>query len=536
MRKFIIVFLVFLLTSCNAVISDVKKSSSTFDLTVDSIDLDDYYSTQNSITIELGDEDVYIKNQGTYILTGTMNNASIIVETDKDKEVRLVLDNVTINSEDFASIYIIESDKVTLTLAKDSVNTLCDSKEHIQIDDNDVDSVIFSKADLVINGQGTLNVNTDIGHGIVSKDDLVIAGGVINVISNKQGISGKDAVKIYDGILNITSGTDSIKSDNDEDEDRGFVFITGGTINIDSGDDAIQGYHLIQVNGGRININKSYEGLEAQHIVINDGNIIINASDDGINACDKSEGLEEDNIQENKQIKRPMMVKGSTNADLTINGGNTYINANGDGVDSNGTISLYGGTLIIDGPVSGGDQAFDYETGGYAYGSETLCIGSSQMAESFSNESTQCNLLYNFEKSYEANSEIIIYSQNNEVIFNHTSKKSFESILLTSSKIKQGDTITIKINDDEYPYTFSSITNSLGKVGFNKFDHKRDMQPEDFTDAPERDDNFNSDETRKPNKDFSFEKRERPNDDFTPPNMPEHFDPTSQPPKETNGL
>ena len=532
MKRFIIVLLVFLLTGCNAVISDAKASSSSFDLTIDSKDLDDSYSTLYSTTIELSDEDLYIQDAGTYILTGEMNNASVIVETAKDKEVRIVLDNVTINSGDFASIYIIESDKVTLTLAKDSINTLSDSQKHTQIDDNDVDSVIFSKADLVINGQGTLNVSSDIGHGIVSKDDLIIAGGTINVTSKSQGIRGKDSVKIHDGYINITSGTDSIKSDNDEYEDRGFIYITGGIINIDSGDDAIQGYHLIQVDGGNININKSYEGLEAQYIVINDGDISINASDDGINACDKSESTEENITQANQRMRMPMMMVGSTNADLTINGGSVYINANGDGIDSNGTVILNGGSLIIDGPVSGGDQAFDYETGGYAYGSETLCIGSSQMAESFSEESTQCNLLYNLEKSYEANAEIIIYKEDKEIIFNHTSKKTFESILLTSSKIKQGDTIIIKINDDEYSYTFSNITNSEGQIGFNNFDHRGNMQPEDFSDMKKRDENFNPDEMRKPNEEFGFENHKRPDGEFTPPDAPEGFDPNAQPPNE----
>lgn len=544
MKKFIIVLLVFLLAGCSTVISDAKDTESTFDLTINSKDLDDSYSTLNSTTIELGNEDLYIENAGTYILTGTMNDASIIVDTDKDEKVKLILDNVTIDSEDFASIYIVESDKVTITLAEGSINTLSDSKSYEQIDDNDVDAVIYSKADLVINGQGTLNVNTNINHGIVSKDDLVIAGGTINVTSKKQGIRGKDSVKIHDGTLNITSDKDSIKSDNDEDEYRGFVYITGGNINIDSGDDGIQACRLIQVDGGNLNISKSYEGLEAQYIVINDGEITINASDDGINMSDKVGDSSKEISQENKNKEKGAKRIESSNADLTINGGSIYINADGDGIDTNGTITLKGGALIIDGPVSGGDQAFDYETGGYAYGSEALCIGSSQMAESFSEESTQCNLLYNLENSYEAGSEIVIYTEDNEIIFNHTSKKTFDSILLTSSKIKQGDTITIKINDDEYTYTFTNITNSEGQVGFGGPGQRGNMQPGEFgempgqdknfdpSNMPERDENFNPEDMRRPNEEFDFENRERPEGEFTPPDMPEGFDPNTQPPNE----
>lgn len=527
MKKFVLILLIFLLTGCNAVISDSKVSELTYDLNINSKDLDDSYSNINSTTIELSNEDVYIEAEGTYILTGTMDDASVIVDTDKDKEVRLVLDNVTINSGDFASIYIIESDKVTITLAENSVNSLSDSKEHTQIDDNNVDSVIFSKADLVINGKGTLNINTNIGHGIVSKDDLIITGGTINVDSKSQGINGKDSIKIYDGNINITSGTDSIKSDNDEDEDRGFVYIAGGIINIDSEDDAIQGFHLIQIDGGNININKSYEGLESQYIVINDGDLTINSSDDGINACDKSNS--NSNIKQSQNMRMPMMT-GSTNADLTINGGNIYINANGDGIDSNGTVNLYGGTLVIDGPVSDGDQAFDYETGGYAYGSETLCIGSSGMAESFSKESKQYNLLYNLDKTYEANSKIEIYSEDNEIIFDHTSTKSFNSILLTSSKIKQNETITIKIDTDEYSYTFEDITNSEGKGGIGGFGQRDKMNNGSFKETPEQNKNFGPGDMRRPNEEFDFENSERPDDEQIPPDRPNDFDPNAQTP------
>ena len=527
MKKFVLILLIFLLTGCNAVISDSKVSELTYDLNINSKDLDDSYSNINSTTIELSNEDVYIEAEGTYILTGTMDDASVIVDTDKDKEVRLVLDNVTINSGDFASIYIIESDKVTITLAENSVNSLSDSKEHTQIDDNNVDSVIFSKADLVINGKGTLNINTNIGHGIVSKDDLIITGGTINVDSKSQGINGKDSIKIYDGNINITSGTDSIKSDNDEDEDRGFVYIAGGIINIDSEDDAIQGYNLIQIDGGNININKSYEGLESQYIVINDGDLTINSSDDGINACDKSNS--NSNIKQSQNMRMPMMM-GSTNADLTINGGNIYINANGDGIDSNGTVNLYGGTLVIDGPISDGDQAFDYETGGYAYGSETLCIGSSGMAESFSKESTQYNLLYNLDKIYEANSKIEIYSEDNEIIFDHTSTKSFNSILLTSSKIKQNETITIKIDTDEYSYTFEDITNSEGKGGIGGFGQRDKKNNESFKETPEQNKNFGPGDMRRPNEEFDFENSERPDGEQIPPYRPNDFDPNAQMP------
>ena len=111
-------------------------------------------------------------------------------------------------------------------------------------------------------------------------------------------------------------------------------------------------------------------------------------------------------------------------------------------------------------------------------------------------------------------------------------KKSFESILLTSSKIKQGDTITIKINDDEYTYTFTNITNSEGQLGFGNPGQRGNMQPGEFEGKFKPDENFNPEEMKRPNEEFDFENRERPDGEFTPPDMPEGFDPNAQSPNE----
>ena len=247
MKKILLGLLLIILCGCNAVISDNSSTRSEYDLSFKDKDLDYSYSLAEAHYIELGDEDLYINNEGTYVLTGEMNDASVIVNVKDDEKVKLVLDNVTINSNDFASIYIVESDKVTITLAEDSVNTLSDSSAYSQVDDQNVDAVIYSKADLVINGTGKLIVNGNVAHGIVSKDDLIITGGNLDVTSIKQGIRGKDCIKIKDSTLNITSGGDSIKSDNEDDEYRGFVYIAGGSINMDSGDDTIGGYRNPQI-------------------------------------------------------------------------------------------------------------------------------------------------------------------------------------------------------------------------------------------------------------------------------------------------
>ena len=58
----------------------------------------------------------------------------------------------------------------------------------LEEENNNLDGVIFSKADLTINGSGTLEIIGNYKHGVVSKDDLVITGGEISVTAIKGGL------------------------------------------------------------------------------------------------------------------------------------------------------------------------------------------------------------------------------------------------------------------------------------------------------------------------------------------------------------
>lgn len=455
-KLFITILILFLMSGCSSVISTSSNNSKSYDykLYFDDEDIDDTYDDENYVVLD-GSCDFRIDEAGTYILSGTLNG-SVIIDVSKNDEVKLVLDGVTINSDDFASIYIIEADKVTITLASDSENYLSDSgSEYTQIDDNNVDSVIFSKADLVFNGTGSLTIDANYKHGIVSKDDLIFINGTYNIDSVSQGINGKDSVRIKDGTFNIVTLKDSIKSTNDEDEGRGYVYIAGGVINIDSGDDAIQAYNDLIIDDGTINITNSYEGLEAAYITINGGNISITSTDDGINAA-------------NKAGSEATTFSGNSDSSLKITGGTLYINAEGDGVDSNGEVFISGGTITVEGPLSGGDAAFDYETGGYITGGEVIMIGQSSMAEGFTSDaSTTVNLLYNLDSSYPAGTNIAIYKEDGTKVFDLTTTKQFNSLLIASEQLEVGETITMVIGEDTITYELTDITNAYGSTGMN---------------------------------------------------------------------
>lgn len=106
--------------------------------------------------------------------------------------------------------------------------------------------------------------------------------------------------------------------------------------------------------------------MEGATVTINEGDISVNASDDGINAAGGSSGEEEQEGQFGADsFGEPGGGQPGGGGDSTkfieINGGTTYVNADGDGIDSNGDVRMTAGTLIVNGPTDDGNGALDYD-------------------------------------------------------------------------------------------------------------------------------------------------------------------------------
>lgn len=63
--------------------------------------------------VEITDTTITITQKGSYTFSGTSNNVTIIIDT--EDKVQLILDNVTMTSDNFALIHMIESDKTICT-------------------------------------------------------------------------------------------------------------------------------------------------------------------------------------------------------------------------------------------------------------------------------------------------------------------------------------------------------------------------------------------------------------------------------------
>ena len=315
-------------------------------------------SGAQAVTVSDG-QTIDITAEGVYVLSGTAADCTVKVSADKNAKVQLVLDGVHVTNSDFPVIYVVSADKVFVTTT-DSENTLTVSGQFTADGDTNTDAVIFSKDDLTLNGTGTLNIVSNSGNGITCKDDLKITGGTCNVRSALDAIEANDSISVCDGVFTISTNKDGLHCENDETE--GTVTITGGTFTVNAKSDGIQAAALLQIDGGSVTVTAS-EGLEAAYVRINDGTVNISATDDGINASNKSRSVSTPTVE--------------------INGGEVTITMSGsdvDAVDANGNILVTGGTVDITYPQQGPSESFDCD-GTASYNGGTIIINGQQVSE-----------------------------------------------------------------------------------------------------------------------------------------------------------
>lgn len=304
----------------------------------------------NSVEYSVEDgQDIHITSAGVYVLSGSTKDATIYVEAGKDDKVQLVLDGLSITNSDAPAIYVKTADKVFVTVSDDSILSVTDTFDSR----NKADGVIYSKSDLVMNGDAALTVSST-ENGVVGKDDLKITSDIYNITAKAKAVDANDSIRIADGTLNLIAGSDDLHAENDDDDSLGYIYIADGTLTIQAGDDAVHATSVIQVNDGKININAA-EGIEATYIQLNGGTISINSKDDGINAAQKSSAYR---------------------AKAEINGGDiTVVMASGDtdAIDSNGDLIINGGTIIMT-----GSSSFDYD-GSAEYNGGTIIVNGQQI-------------------------------------------------------------------------------------------------------------------------------------------------------------
>lgn len=355
-------------------------------------------ATCSSGDVKISGSTVTICDEGTFIISGTLDDGMIIVDADDSDKPHLVLDGVNINSDTSAAIYILEADKVVVTLADGTENTLSNGGTFTAIDDNNIDAAFFSKQDLTFNGSGSLTVNSPASHGIVGKDDLVFTGGTYTVNSASHGLDANDSVRITNTSLTLSAGKDGIHAENSDDATLGFVYIADGTLDISAEGDGISAGAYLQIEGGTFTII-SGGGSENAAVQTSDswGGFMGGRNPGGAGGpggMDGSGGMGgpggmgdpmgggiqdpmgsmDDTPSDANSESESTSIKGLKAAgSILITGGTFHIDSADDAIHSNSSITINGGTYEI----ASGDDGF--------HADETLTItaGTITVSESY---------------------------------------------------------------------------------------------------------------------------------------------------------
>ena len=192
---------------------------------------------------------------GVYLLSGELDG-SIAVSAGDDDKVQLVLQDAAVRSADGPALRVLSADKVFVTVPEGSAASLSDSAAYtLPEGEDEPNACLYSKADLTLNGAGSLTVTGNYRHAVNSKDDLILTCGALTVTAVEDGLRGKDGVGVDAGEISVTCGGDGIHSSGDEEKpEKGWVSLDGGMLRIDAGSDGVQAATVLQLRGGSVSL------------------------------------------------------------------------------------------------------------------------------------------------------------------------------------------------------------------------------------------------------------------------------------------
>lgn len=471
------------------------------DLTWDSssevtIDLSNPTATDG---VTVSDGVITITKAGNYKLTGTYEGQIKVEAADSDM-VRLILNNATITNSTGAAINVVEADEVVIYTASGTTNTVSDGSSYSDTASGSPDAAIYSKSDLTLAGEGTLKVEGKYEEGIHTSDGLVIASGTLEVNAANTGIKGKDYVDILDGTITVTATKDGIKATNDTDGNRGWVRLSGGTVNISAGDDGFKAERVLEISGGTVNVTSSDDGINASYSTTS-----TSTSSTGTESTSTSTTQTTQNGQAAQgNQSAPQAPSGSAgqapadggqapsgtmgqppagggagggmdgghgtfevvDATINITGGTVIVNTNGDGIDSNGTATLSGGTLIVNGPFTGGNASLDTNGDLLLNGTTVTAGNSGDMFEAPSTNSTSGYVKISNVSNLSAGTTVQVADSSGNVVANYkVTNSSTALILVSSAKITKGESYTVYTTTDSVDASSTTLASNATSLG-----------------------------------------------------------------------
>lgn len=484
------------------------------------ITLADQTATVTGQGASFSDQTVTITQAGTYVLTGSGKNIKLVVEAAATDQVHLVFQNLTLEGEG-TLLQINKAQEVVISLAEGSQNALTESQAS---DDEKVKATIHSQVPLTLNGTGNLTLTALTKNALEVEDDLKVLGGTYTVKAANHGFKAEGALAIEAATLTIEAGKDGLHAEHDETTERANISLNPTQLSIAATEDGVDAGNELTIKGGTITVSQSEEGLEARVIRQLGGDVTIKSSDDGVNASAGSSSKTSDtsatskttdasatsntadtsssasqatatpaatsqadqaNKDKNATLPSPpagqappqggqppqngqgpgsMPPGGQEESDpslqIILEGGTLTIDAEGDGIDSNGTVTISGGSLVVNGSVQGGNGPLDAAGDITITGGRVWALGTSDMLQGFAQGSTQASITANIAGT--AGQTLIILDANGKEVARQTASKDFQAVIMSSADLVDGQTYTIQVEGTTQTATAALVTPVTG--------------------------------------------------------------------------
>jgi len=293
--------------------------------------------------------------------------------------------------------------------------------------------------------------------GLSAANINILGGSVITSSSGAGGKGLKADASIVIGDSNnsptigiTTSGSKFVVSGSDYCHPKAIVSdetvtVNNGNLTISSSDDGIHAETAYTQNNGNVTINNSYEAVESLNITLNGGTLNVTASNDAINATAGTvSGGTESNDGSSLNVKGGTLI-----ATCTV----------GDAIDSNGNIYISGGTTIANGPTSGVEEATDFNGSFVMTGGLFIGAGSnSNMTKSMSTSSTQANMYISSSSMISSSTLFHIQDSSGKDMLSFKPKTGAYKFLFSSSSLTKGSSYSIYTGGS---YTGGSSNNGL---------------------------------------------------------------------------
>ncbi len=453
-----------------------------------------------------------------YEIYWKLDDGQIIVETDDDEAVQIILSWVEISNSNTSPIFVKNAKQTIITLADWTKNIFKDTENYsFEWDEDEPNATIFAKDELVIMWEWSLEIEANYNDWMSSKDNLVIYSWNISIKAADDWIRWKDYVLIEWWDIDINAKWDAIKSDK---EDKWVIVINDWNIEITCWDDWVHAENNLEVNWWNILIKESYEWLESKILTINWWNIDLTSSDDWLNAAwwrgwemwwpwwdrwtppedmvwqdfdqirtimDKQRNWEPlteeeqtllDEMKNNRQWQTPpdgfdwtrqwwpQMWEMAWSSDyfIYINWWVIKVNANGDWLDANGSIIMTGWEVYVNWPTSSWNWPLDYDGTFNISWWIVIAAWSSWMAQNISDTSLQNWVLFGFDSMVSAWTVFTIKDSSWNEVINFTPSKNYQSVAVSSPELKKWEYSYYLWDEEKWTFTIFSVTTTVWTI------------------------------------------------------------------------